>query len=357
MERVRRLIVDGNVNTESDYFWITHWHDIASVKAPLEAKVAAYKALNLRGVVNINNMFDTEAFYSMLLADPAFVTALDLDAHSSYRYRVYMTLTNDDVAALAKLEQEGNQYDPITGKSYSLKSPSVCLWSVLMKINAPQCARFLLQDRVSRESMTRYRMSPLALRLAEELVQPTDQLYKEALLISGQSVKLIGMCVKDEELVAAWYNMLRTSAFPSRGCTSVIFARKLYELATPEQKAKIKTEVLRVITYHKAGDGWFELAWLFGLLGPFAPTIQKHFLRNNVGLFPALTFAMIVAMCDGYLELAHPRTSALAPQRRFFALVTRLPMDVQALVSLRLWNRASTVIQSDMFNRAFLTII
>jgi hypothetical protein len=352
MERVHQLLVAGNLDTEDDDFWLEHWQYIAVAKVPLETKVAAYHALHHRGIADINHLFYIEDFYMILFADQAFIAALDLDAHTSYRYRACIVLINDDVAAFAESEQEGNQYDPTTGKSYS--DIFTFIPYVLMKINAPHCTRFLCRKAAFREELTQWRMTPLMQRLAEELVQPTDLIDREGLLEYGQSVKLIGMCVPDEELVAAWLKRLQTSTWPHRGCTSVIFARKLHTLATPEQSAIIKSEVLHMISYAKAGEGFFELAWLFGLLGSFDPTVQQCFLRGNVSLFPALIFAMIVALCDGYLEVMRGISRS---RRHFFTLVARLPMDLQALVSLRLYGRTSTVIQSDLFNRAFLAVI
>jgi hypothetical protein len=145
-----------------------------------------------------------------------------------------------------------------------------------------------------------------------------------------------------------------------------MFARKLYNLARPDQIAKVKSEVVATISAGESSDGCFELARLFGLLGPSYPKIRQCFRRNNVSLFPALTYAMIVAMCDGYLELPRApkrffifvtRSGISESQRRFFTFIARLPMDLQALVSLRLWNHTTTVISSEKFNRALLAVM
>jgi hypothetical protein len=197
-------------------------------------------------------------------------------------------------------------------------------------------------------------LSPLTQRLAEELVQPTDCLLRDPLLAYGQSVKLIGMCVEDKEMVAEWLRILTGFTPIDREWVSIPFARKLYALTTPEQSTTIKTDVLHAINQGALCDGYFELAWLLGLLGSFDPTVQACFLRNNISAFPAFIFAMIVAMCDGYLKVARGITES---QKRFFDCMARLPMDLQALVALRLWEYPSIVIPREKFDRAFLAII
>jgi hypothetical protein len=361
MERVHQLVAAGNIAAEGDWFWIHHWHNIASAKVPLTAKVATYNVLKIRDVANVNTIH-IEYFYKMVFADQAFVAALDLNACMLHRYRGCVILIDDDVEALAGYDQELSENNPFAGSSYFLRYE---IWYVLTTINSPRCMRFLLQDTEFRERVMMESMTPLVQRLVEELVQPTDWLNKDMLLLHGRSMKLIGMCVKDEELVADWLYTRQAYAYVCPVTSmSVLFGRKLYDLAKPDQIAKIKREVVATIFAGESSDGCFELAWLFGLLGSFDPKIQECFRQNNVSWFPAFTFAMIVAMCDGYLKL--PRTpkrffmrrSVISePQRRFFALVARLPMDLQALISLRLWGHTSTVISSEKFNRALLAII
>jgi hypothetical protein len=317
------------------------WLLAATNKMSLQEKVATYQALKHRGHANINHLLPME-LYEMMLVDRVFVAALDMNDITSYRYRLFIMWIDDDVAALTRWYQNGDVS----------KDSIICL---LMKFDAPRCMRFLLQNEAFREWVMRTRMSPLVQQLAEELVQPTDQLCKEWLLIYGQSVKLIGMCVKDEELVVAWFSMFTKSLRIARSFPSVMLARKLHALATPDQREAIRIEVSHTIPCTELDEGCFEMAWLFGLLGPFNPPLQNHFLKYHVSLFPAFTFAMIVALCDEYLELLQPKITA--PQRRFFALVMRLPMDLQALVALRMWGSASTVIQIEKFDKAFLTII
>jgi len=344
MERVHELVAAGTLNDEDISFWITFWHHIASAKVPLETKVAAYFAL-CQESININRARFI-ILYEMLRIDRAFVAELDLDKDTVDRYRVYIAWIDDDAAALARYYQKRSDHDRHKSLSYDISEK-------LIQIDAPRCTRFLLQDKAVRESVMREQMSPLAQRLVEEFVQSTDRLSRALLLMHGQSVKLIGMCVKDEALVEAWLKLgtVRTSwGLVCRRCVSVSFARKVHALATPDQRETIKAKVLGAIDKDTASDGCFELAWLLGLY----PKGRECFLRNNVTSFPAFTFAMIVAMCDGYLALAEGLTET---ERRFFDFAARLPMDLQALVSLRLWGRASTVIQSDQFDRAFLTVI
>jgi hypothetical protein len=349
MERVHQLLAAGTLEAEDGNFWIRHWHYIASAKVPLETKVTAYRTLKLRGVAHIKDI-DTLALYDMLRADRAFVAALDLDAKTAYYCRVCLMWIDDDVAAYSDLQSRGVEGELMQGRPYWANYST----HVLVQINAPRCIRYVLQDKASRELILRYRMTPLTQRLVEELVQPTDQLNRWSLLSYGQSVKLIGMCVKDEDLVEAWLQVLRAYTIPSRACVSVEFARKVYALATPDQSTAIKIEVSRSILYDEQDEDCFELAWLFGLVGPFEPKIQGRFLKKHVNAFPAFTFAMIVAMCDGYLKRTRKIT---APQKRFFAFVTRLPMDLQALISLRLWGHTATVISTEKFDRAFLVVI
>jgi hypothetical protein len=71
-------------------------------------------------------------------------------------------------------------------------------------------------------------------------------------------------------------------------------------------------------------------------------------------LFPAMTYALIVGVCDGFFEVA---TAAHVRERRFFDLVTKLPMDLQALVSLRMWAKTATVIGAMDFGVAFSIVI
>jgi hypothetical protein len=345
MERVHQLLAAGVLDDEDFFFWMQHWHHIASAKVPRETKIAAYQTLKDRGIANINTTYYTRQLYNMVRADRAFVAALDLDKHMLLRYRECITWIEDDVAALAR-------YDPTIERAAHLRySPS----HTLMWTNAPRCIRFLLQDKGFREWVMREAMSPLTQQLAEELVQPTDQLDRVSLLVQGQSVKLIGMCVPDEELVHAWLVDLGGPRLVYCDYSSVPFLRKLHALATLDQRAEIKTKALWTISDGGSSYGCFELAWLCGLLGPAYPKVQECFLENNVPLFPAFTFAIIVAMCDGYLESKQQEITE--SQRRFFDVVMQLPMDLQALVSLRLWGRTSAVIRSETFDRAFLTII
>jgi hypothetical protein len=363
-QRVHQVLAEGNLNAEGDRFWSGYWHHIASAKVPLETKVAAYEVLNLRGVANINNVL-IATLYDMLLADRAFVAALDFDVYMTHCYRLLTICIDNDVAALAvysKEMEDGGAFAWSIPTSYHLLKYG--LRNALMKINAPCCLRFLFQDKGFRELVMAGRLSPFAQNLAEEFVQPTDQLIRHTLLEYGQSVKIIGMCVEDDELVAAWLAIFMINEPMDRRCPSVMFARKLYALATPDQTATIKTEIQRTIVEGRSSDGAFELAWLCGLLGPSYPQIQECFRRDNMSLFPALIFAMIVAMCDGYLELPRaPKRFFMTysgmpeSERRFFTLVARLPMDLQALVALRLYDHTSIVIQSETFDRAFLAII
>jgi len=347
MERVHQLMAEGNLAAEKDTFWIHHWPYLASAKVSLERKIAAYHMLHQRHIANINDL-DPPKFDEMVRADRVFVVQLGLDARMGEAYRVLVACIDDDVAALAKYSW--NEFDI----HYSLKE---ILEHVIVKINAPRCIRFVLQNKRTREWAMIRRMSPLALRIAEELVEPTDRLDSWWLLVHGQSVKLIGMCVKDEELVIEWLGVLASFPLISSGGISVMFARKVHVLATPEQRATNTTDVCDRVCGGESSDGCFELAWLCGLLGPSYPKVQERFRKNNVSLFPALIFAMIVAMCDGYLTEARMPWAMTPSQKRFFDCVARLPMDLQALVSLRLWGHASTVIPGERFNRAFLAVI
>jgi hypothetical protein len=354
MERVHHLLAQGDLDAEDDVFWAQHWYHIASAKVPLETKIAAYRALKLRNAANSNDIWVMN-LCDMVLADRAFVGVLDLNIYNQHCYRVISMWLDDDVAALA------SYYPSTTADKLILRTntkvtqdPENFLRYALMKVNAPRCIRFLLQDKAFREWVLPVRMSPLVQRIAEELVQPTDCIDKDSLLEYGQSVKLIGMFVRDEELVATWLTRLTKYQLLARSGVSLMLVRKLYVLATPEQRARLEYETVQAISAGVSNDSCFEFAWLFGLLGPWQPKIQEKFRKGNVGLFPAFTFAMIVAMCDGYLKLER---GIPKPQARFFNLVVRLPMDLQALVSLRLWGHATTVIQGEKFDRAFLTIL
>jgi hypothetical protein len=353
MERVHELVAAGTLEAEDNAFWIDYWQNIASAKVSLEAKVAAYHALKLRGVAEINGLHTME-IYKMLRADRTFVAELELDRDTAYRYRLCLIWLDDDVATLARIDKDGIKTDRETEHAYGLRLNG-CLRRVLMQINAPRCMRFLIQDKIFRETVMQERMTPLVQRLAEELVQPMDQLGREWLLFQGQSVKLIGMCVKDKELVATWLQVSKKYIPICWGRMSISLARKLHTLATPDQCEAIKTTVLDAIDNAQSGDGLFELAWLFGLMKTWlSPVVRMRLLRSNVSSFPAFTFAMIVAMCDGYLKVTREITPT---QKRFFDLVIRLPMDLQALVSLRLWGHTSAVIPSEKFDRAFLSIV
>jgi hypothetical protein len=357
MERVHQLLTERPSVGENAAFWAKYWYHIASAKVPLETKIDAYWGLRHRGVANINDL-RVMLLYGVVLADRQFVARLDLDEGRRDCYRLIIMWINDDVVALTsyfqKMAKKGflwNANEPY----YSLRRD---LQRVAMKINAPRCMRFLLQRQGFREGVMREIMSPLAQRLAEEFVQPTDNFDSWLLIMYGQSVKLIGMCVKDEELVAAWLpkTFTFTGCPPSdRGFMSVMLARKLHALATPDQRKEIRTKVMHTILDTAADDGYFELAWLLGLWKPSYRVIHERCRKNNVSLFPELTFAMIVAMCDGYLEVK--QKVIMATQARFFMLLVRLPMDLQALVSLRLWGHVSTVIQRDKFDRALLAVI
>jgi hypothetical protein len=345
MERVHQLVAEGTLDAVSNWFWINNWPHIASAKVPLEKKVAAYHALKIRNVTSINTV-SVMGFYTMVCADRHFVAALELDAHQLHCYRVITMWLDDDVAALTAYHQI---------IAMDERSRTVGLRRILMVINPPRCMRFLLQDKIMRESIMRERMSPLAQQLVEEFAQPTDQFDIDLLFVHGQSLKLIGMCVPDEELVAEWLPSVKILNLIRRGDPSVILARKLHALATPDQIAEMTPPILHEIHSAMASDGCFELAWLLGLMVPFDSAVRACFLQNSVSTFPAFTFAMIVAMCDGYLEVMS--SGITAPQKRFFDLVMWLPMDLQALVSLRLYGHTSTVIHREKFDRALLAII
>jgi hypothetical protein len=358
MERVHQQLAAGTINDWDVLPWNIYWQHIASAKVPLEKKIATYQALRSRGLADLNDLHIME-LYEMVRADRAFVAALDLDKRMGHCCQMFIMWIDDDAAALTTYYQkrdEDNIHPRIKLELTMERYVSMVrgLHSVMMTMNAPRCMRGLCQNQSFRESLMRKQMSPVGQRIVEELVQPADQLDRNALLVNGQSVKLIGMCVKDEELVESWLDSLGGYPRISLGHISVMFARKLHALATPEQGAIIASDIRRYISVGGSNDGCFELAWLFGLLGPFDSTVQQHFRKSNVSLFPALTFAMIVAMCDGYLEMT---SAEITPQKRFFDFAARLPMDLQALVSLRLWDRASTVIQGDKFNRALLAIL
>jgi len=291
MERVHQLVAAGNLDAVRDAFWRDRWIHIASAKVPLETKVAAYYALYHRNVAHINRIYDIRTLYTMICADRVFVAKLDLDVDTLHNYRACIMWIDDDVATLASMQRGPGPEKKFT---YPL---SYIIPHVFMKIDAPRCMRFLLQDKAFREEATRRPMTPLTQRLVEELVQPTDCLDKQSLFLRGQSVKLIGMCAKDEELVAAWLTVFTRHNRTGLCGMSTPFAHKLRALATLDQSTTIKTEIVHLIR-HGDEDGCFELAWLFGA---FDLTVQKYFLRGNVGLFPAFTFAMVVAICDDYL--------------------------------------------------------
>jgi hypothetical protein len=359
MERVHQLVATDNVDAKDADFWIDNWQHIASAKVTLETKVAVYKALRHRGVADISDIY-VKDFYEMVRADRAFVAALDLSLALVHCYRLLIMWLDDDDAALTAYYRTIAENRPspqsqldLTENGYSMRNERL---QILLQINPPRCMRFLLQDEAVRVAMTREQLSPLAQRLLEELALPTDRLNRKRLLLYGHSVKLIGMCVKDDELVAAWLAVRYPDIPPfSRRTLSATLARKLYALATPDQKETLKGNVSWELYYSRPSEGCFELAWLFGLLGPDDPKVQECFREYNVSLFPALTFAMIVAMCDGYLEAMRSRMSEA--QRRFFTLAARLPMDLQAVVALRLYGRAATVIQGETFDRAFLAVV
>jgi hypothetical protein len=351
MERVHQLVAAGTLCDEDDRFWSLHWLHIASAKVPREMKHAAYRMLNYRDIATINNVY-TADLYKMVLADRTSVAELDLAPATVHRYNICIIFSEDDAAALARYNEKLLEHDSRSDRSYRLRN---IVRLGLTQINAPRCMRFMFQDQSFRESVMEDEMSPLVQKLAEELVQPTDWFDRPGLLLHGQSVKLIGMCVSDEGLIKAWLHIHEPFFTTYYISLSVMLARKLHALATPDQRAEIRTKSMRVLAHDRANDGCFELAWLFGLLGPSYPRIQACFRKNNVRLFPAMTFAMIVAMCDGYLKAK--RQEITVSQRRFFNVVMRLPMDLQALVTLRLYGETSTVISSDTFDRAFLAII
>jgi hypothetical protein len=349
MERVHQLVVAGTLSDEDNWFWGQCWPFIASAKVPLEKKIATYHALERRGIADFNAIRILD-LYDMLRADRIFVANFerDLNKGTATRYRLCIAWVEDDVAAFSKWYLDSDEYGSLDMQKYDIRH-------LTMKTNAARCIRFLLQEKVVREWVVQDPMTPLTQRLVEELIQPTDHLEKRSLLWCGQSMKLIGMCVSDDELVAEWLPLFTKADFENRGRLSVPFARKLYALATPEQRVVIRDEVAAMMTFSKPDEGCLELAWIFWLLAPFDTLIQQRLMRYDVSLFPAFTFAMIVGMCDGYLEVTSPEISE--SRRRFFTLMARLPMDLQALVSLRLYERTSTVIRREAFDRAFLATV
>jgi hypothetical protein len=358
MERAHQLVAEGTLDAEDNHFWIKHWPHIASAKVSLETKITAYRALRLRGIASPDSL-SVITLYEMVLADRVFVAELDKEPCLVHSYRLLIMWIDDDVVALTAYcqtlpQDRASLQNHLNLTNERLEAVNQSLRHALLQINAPRCMRFLFRDKGFREAMTKENMTPLVLRLVEELVQPTDQLNRESLLTYGQSVKLIGMRVQDEELVAAWLFKLQRFPLLSNRYMSVMFARKLHALATPDQRVTLKGNVMWEIYDGRPNEACLELAWLFDQLGPFNPTVQKCFLKHNKSVFPAFTFAMIVALCDGYLALARKITT---PQRRFFTLVARLPMDVQTLVSLRLWEHASIVIQREKFDRALLAVL
>jgi hypothetical protein len=219
MERVHQLLAQRNLAAENDAFWCKYWPHIASAKVSLETKVTACLVLRHRGVANVNEL-SIATFCEMLRADRAFVAELDLSSVGLHCYRLCTMCLDDDVEALARYCQEMRDGLTFSWRVYNNYYPmKVALRRVLIKITAPRCLRFLLQDTEFREVVTLEGMTPLVQRLVEELVQSTDQLHEDALLLHGQSVKLIGMCVNDEELVVEWLNVMQTYAYVDHVCT------------------------------------------------------------------------------------------------------------------------------------------
>jgi hypothetical protein len=328
MEYVAQLMLTQNLTAENGRFWWKNWPFIAAANVPLELKVATYYTLKERNDdVNINHV-DFLQMYELVRCDRAFVAELDMNNKALKMYRACAAWQADDVVALNHLlDNEGYRVE------------------CLLLFDAPHCMRLLMGTAPFRKRVMRNRMSPMLQKIVEELVLPGE--VPPIVVKYGQSVKLAGMCAADAQLVGMWLKEISYIAGVNKeGTLSVSFARKVYALATPAQRLDIRGILWKAMNLATIDEGWFELARLDGLIGN--PTVAKHALTDYKSLFPAMVYAMIVGTCDGFFNVRD--TSAI---KRFFVIAGRLPMDLQALVSLRGQKNPASVITATDFDVAF----
>jgi len=85
-------------------------------------------------------------------------------------------------------------------------------------------------------------------------------------------------------------------------------------------------------------------------------TNARFLVRLSLGLFMPLAaelFALIIFLCDDYLKLRVSESTS----RRFFGMATRLPMELQMVLCLRMFRSAKTNIVIREAERAFRLLV
>jgi hypothetical protein len=79
--------------------------------------------------------------------------------------------------------------------------------------------------------------------------------------------------------------------------------------------------------------GWLVRSWITSA----PPPCDFHAIRTlDLDRFPALLYALEIAISDGYLVLRKAAKGA----RRFFNIAIRLPMDLQQVLANRVYGAA-----------------
>jgi hypothetical protein len=178
-------------------------------------------------------------------------------------------------------------------------------------------------------------------QLLEANIDQTDRSNQMNYLVRGDSIKIAELFYGDK-LVTSWLNTYRVKLIHHE--TREVFAQSIVERALPEQRLVLGS----VLSNHTiVQDYEFAMARELGIC--YRPQIAIPMMRFYKTLFPALLFALMVGLCDGFF-VTHEVS-------RFFAIGRRLPMELQMLLCLRVYGRLGDNISVKDFNDAWTAVM
>jgi hypothetical protein len=166
----------------------------------------------------------------------------------------------------------------------------------------------------------------------------------------SRSPKLARMIVDCDELfVFEWCMRVRAVGCGRFTTMTREFAAALVSLAGPHDRLNIN-QLLDDKEQIECGE-WY-LVHAMGRLRDVR--WRGAVMCGYKDLFAALLYAMIVALCDGYLVLGCRVTPKMC---RFAMIVRRLPMDLQQVVAWRVYGKSSMFVRASDFDDAWAIIV